>query len=275
VSTPHARTAHRRRWGAVLVAVVVTGGLALSSVPANADPAGAPSAADVAAAKAHADRKAVELGRVKARLAGADAREAAAQIAAESAAEDYNGAAASLAAAQHAARTASATATKARAAAAARRDIAGQFAASQYQQNNGLDDVSAFMAADGPGTVLDTAATLQIVNSSLSQAYDAYRVAQASAAATEATATAAQAQAQDAAAAERTAYDSAAGKAAEAAATLNAVSTQRDQLMSELARLQGVSVALANERQAALAKAAQARAEAAREAQAAADQKAA
>jgi len=135
----------------VLVAVVVTGGLALSSLPANADPAGAPSAADVAAAKAHADSKAVEVGRVKSQLAGADARERAAQIAAESAVEDYNGAAAVLATAHAAARKASAAATKARADAADRRDIAGQFAASQYQQTNGLDDVSAFMAAARPG----------------------------------------------------------------------------------------------------------------------------
>lgn len=185
---------------------------------------------------------------MKSALAAADARERTAQIAAESAAEDYNGAAATLATAQAAALKATTAATKARADAVARRDIVGQFAASQYQQNNGPDDVSAFMAADGPGTLLDTASTLQIVNSSLSQAYDAYRAAQASAVATEATATAAQKQAQDAATAERAAYDTAAGKAADAIATLAAVGKQRDQLMADLARLQGVSVALANQR---------------------------
>lgn len=259
----------------MVIAVVATSGLALSSLPANAVPVGAPSAADVAAAKAHADSKAVELGRVKAQLAGADARERAAQIAAEIAAEDFNGAAAALANAQAAAHKATAAATKAHADAAARRDIAGQFAASQYQQNNGLDDVSAFMAADGPGTLLDTAATLQIVNSSLSQAYHAYRAAQASAVVTESKATAAQTKAQDAATAERAAYDTAAIKAADATATLAAVGKQRDQLIADLARLQGISVALANQRQAALALAAEQRAEAAREAQAAAAEKAA
>ena len=267
-------TPYLRRWGAVVIAVVATSGLALSSLPANAVPVGAPSAADVAAAQAHADSKAVELGRVKAQLAGADARERAAQIAAEIAAEDFNGAAAALANAQAAAHKATAAATKAHADAAARRDIAGQFAASQYQQNNGLDDVSAFMAADGPGTLLDTAATLQIVNSLLSQAYHAYRAAQASAVVTESKATAAQTKAQDAATAERAAYDTAATKAADATATLAAVGKQRDQLIADLARLQGISVALANQRQAALALAAEQRAEAAREAQAAAAEKA-
>lgn len=130
------------------------------------------------------------------------------------------------------------------------------------------------MAADGPGTLLDTAATLQIVNSSLSQAYHAYRAAQASAVVTESKATAAQTKAQDAATAERAAYDTAATKAADATATLAAVGKQRDQLIADLARLQGISVALANQRQAALALAAEQRAEAAREAQAAAAEKA-
>jgi len=46
----------------VLVVLVVTSGSALYGLPANADPAGASSAADVSAAKAHADSKAVELG---------------------------------------------------------------------------------------------------------------------------------------------------------------------------------------------------------------------
>lgn len=281
MSTPHVhptrlrRSLRHRRWGATFVALVVITGLAMSTVPASADPAGAPSAGDVAAAKAQADSKAVELGRVRSRLAGADARERAAQIAAESAAEDYNGAAAALATAHAAERTAAATATKARVEASARRDVAGQFAASQYQQNNGLDDVSAFMTADGPGTLLDTAATLQLVNSSLSQAYAAYRAAQSVAVAMETTATAAQAKAQDAATAERAAYGNAAGKAADAAATLTEVATQRDQLMQESARLQGISVALANQRQAALARAAEQRAEAARAAAAAAAKKAA
>lgn len=62
MSRPNVRTPRVRRWGAVLVVLVVTSGSALYGLPANADPAGASSAADVSAAKAHADSKAVELG---------------------------------------------------------------------------------------------------------------------------------------------------------------------------------------------------------------------
>ena len=214
-STSGARTTRATRWGAAVISTGVCLGLVLTGTPAGAQPGApaAPSAADVAAAKASALGKAAELGQVKAQLAAADARERAAGIAAESAAEDYNGAALALADAKAAATKARAAATRARADADARRAVAGQFAASSYQQTNGLAGVNAFMSADGPGTLLDTAATLSMVDSSLAQAYAAYRAAQSVAAAKQSVAATAQATADAAATAQKAAYDVAKGRA--------------------------------------------------------------
>ena len=233
--------------------VLLTTGLTFATVTAaQADPPGAPSAGEVAAAKQRADAKAVEVARIRGALVAADAASRAGQIAAQSAAEDYNESQARLAMAEAATAKARKAAEAATNDVAKRRDLAGRFAAASYQGNSELSSVSSLFSADGPQSLLEAASTRTMVDTTLSNAYDSYRAALAMARVAKEQADDAEAAQEKATKAMQSAFAKAKAAATKAEATAVAVAKRKSALVAELARLDGISVDLAKKRQQAL-----------------------
>jgi cell wall-associated NlpC family hydrolase len=241
------------RVGRIALGALLTAGLTLATVSAaQADPPGAPSAGDVAAAKQRADDKAGEVARIRGDLLAADAAARSAQDTAESAAEDYNQAQAELSMAQAATAKARKASDAATADVAKRRDLAGRFAAASYQGNSELSSVSSLFSADGPESLLEAAATRTMVDTTLSNAYDSYRASLAMARVAKDQADAAEATQAKATKAAASALARAKTAAATAEATAVSVAQRKSVLVAELARLDNISVALARKRQRAL-----------------------
>jgi cell wall-associated NlpC family hydrolase len=269
-----------RRWttlvGRTALGALLTAGLTLATVTAaQADPPGAPSAGDVAAAKQRADDKAGEVARIRGDLLAADAAARTAQDAAESAAEDYNQAQAELAMAKAVTAKARKASDSATADVAKRRDLAGRFAAASYQGNSDLSSVSSLFSADGPESLLEAASTRTMVDTTLSNAYDSYRASLAMAQVAREQADTAEAAQTKATKAAHAAFKRAKDAAASAEATAAAVAQRKTELVAELARLDNISVALARKRQQALEAERRRKAEAAARAKAEAARKAA
>ncbi len=236
-----------------------------------------PSQAQVQQARDRAAHKQRDVGAIKARLLLANQREQSAQLRAEQASEAYNGAMWRLEQARQRLDQARADAAKARAKVADERDRLGALVAASYQQGDQLSSLSALMGADGPEGVLDQYVGFQGASTSLQSDYQRFAAADALARVFERQAAQAKADQVSLAAKARAARDAAAGAARKAQTEADAVRVEKARLVRELARAQGVSVALARQRQAALEEIARKRAEARarREARAAARAKAA
>ena len=232
---------------------LLTAGLTLTTVTAaQGDPPGAPSAREVAAAKARAADKAGEVARIRGDLLAADAAARTAHNTAESAAEDYLESKAELAMAEAATAKARKAAKAATSDVAKRRDLAGRFAAASYQGNSELSSVSSLFSADGPQSLLEAASTRTMVDTTLSNAYDSYRASLAMARVAKQQADDAEAAQAKATKAMKSAFAKAKAAAARAEATAASVAQRKNALVAELAHLDGISVALAKKRQEAL-----------------------
>jgi cell wall-associated NlpC family hydrolase len=242
-----------RRASAVLAAVVVSGVL-VSSMPADAHPV-YPSKQRVNAAKAAVRGKAAQVKAIEAQLAQAAAQVEAAQNAAETAAEFYNFQMGKLADATAAAQTAQAAADAAARKAGLAQTQIGKLAAEAYM-NGGMGNLAAIVSSGGPDQVLDRAAGLQVVSGirqqTLAQASQVKVVAKI----LQQQAGVALARQKAAATAAAQAKAAAEAQAAAAAAKKVAVAKQQGTLIAQLAQLQRISVTLAKQRQAGLAKAA-------------------
>ncbi|MEH3075356.1 MAG: C40 family peptidase [Quadrisphaera sp.] len=222
-----------------------------------------PSQSEVDAARAAAGDKAGQVAAVQAELAAAQAALDTAQVQAAVAAEAYDAAATELATRTTAAQSAAVAALDAQQRAEQARAAVGRLAAGTYRSGGGLDRVSAFMSADGPQDLLDRAALLDVVSQSTDRAYEQLRAAESVAGLLQQQSAEALAQQQQAAAAAQSARD-AASSAADAATAMVATTQQRSaELVAQLAQLQGISTALAAQRQAGLAAQAAAAADAA------------
>ncbi len=193
---------------------------------------------------------------VRAQLAAADARMRDAAVRAEQAAERYNGARWHLQQARRDARVAEQHARIATADAAHTRHSYAATVVSSYELGPSLSPLSALTGSAGISTVVRRMATLQNAQSAMDHTYDAYRASSTLAGVASAQADAARARAQTLATRARQARDRAAAAATAAQQTTQAIAARKTQLIHRLATLQHVSVALAEQRQAGIEKAA-------------------
>ncbi|MET9019747.1 C40 family peptidase [Actinopolymorpha sp. NPDC004070] len=249
---------------ALLVGVVVVA----TAVPAAADPADPPSIPSrhqVEVARGRAADAAADVGQVQARLADADARLRALDVATQTAVEEYDTAVYGRTKAGHAADAAAARADRARRQAEERRRDVARLAVADYSQDGRLTEIVAYLDAEGPRTMLDRASTASMVSTSANDAYQRLRASQAVShvLAQEATASADVAR-RRAADADRARQQAIAALAAQTRA-VGSIETEKAALAARLAELQKISTDLATKRQEGLAEQARQRAEAARQ----------
>ncbi|HTW18059.1 MAG TPA: C40 family peptidase [Nocardioides sp.] len=236
----------------ITVATALLSGAAGLGVAAADETDDVPTRQEVEQAQGAAVAAASTVDEVRARLALANARLEAASMQAAQAAEAYNGArwrADEARRAAEKARTAAGTAAADQE--GMRRDYADLMVAS-YQDTPQLAALQAITEADGLSSMLQTASTLRSGQAALDQRYDELRAA--TVVATTAADRAEDAQdTADAAADEALAARDAATAAADSAnAEAAAVAAEKTRLIADLARLQDISVALAERRQAGL-----------------------
>ncbi len=261
-----------RRAAPLLAALLLCAVCELSSPPlAVADPSpptpqtqggrAFPSRAQVDDARARAVRKAEDVSAISTRLLLADQRLEAADVRAEQASEAYNGAMWRLQQARVAYRAARRVADRARRTVAVQRDRMGALVAQSYQNGGDLSALTAMVGAKGADGVLDQYAAFQGASTSLQADYQRYAATDSLAGVFESQARAARARQERMAAAARAAQSAAAAAAQAAQGEASAVAAEKTTLLGQLARAQHISVALAGQREAALAQIARRRAE--------------
>jgi cell wall-associated NlpC family hydrolase len=236
----------------VLALTLVTGGVSQLAVAAD-DPGGTtPSQQDVDNAKAAAQAKATDVETVQAQLAVANQRLQQSAIAAQQAAEAYNGARYRLQQARRAARAAEAHADQATRVVTRQRHAYADAMVTSYELAPGLNALSAITKSDGIQTVLDTTTTLDNAENALDDQYDEYRAAATIAGVASSQAEQARAAADTAEEESRAARDRARAAEQSAAADAQSIAAEKTRLIGELARLQDISIELAQQRQSAL-----------------------
>ncbi|WP_157538473.1 MULTISPECIES: C40 family peptidase [unclassified Nocardioides] len=244
--------------GTGLLALVLTAGVV---APAIADSDGAdgtgrpgkPSVAEVREAREDAAAAKSDVDRVRERLAAADAALDAASIRAAKAAEAWNGARWQAQQARRAERVAAAASARSDRALAEQKESYRDVVLTTHNMGIDLNIATSMIAADGMESLLEQTATNDRVRALLEQQRQDYDAAADLAADAEQAATDAAAEADRTLAAARTARDAAQAEAGAAAATARQVGQQKVRLVRTLARLEGVSVAVAQRRQDALA----------------------
>jgi peptidoglycan DL-endopeptidase CwlO len=208
-----------------------------------------PSRSDVRAARDAADGKAAEVAAVQARLASAQGRLRDTAIRVAQAEEAFNRARWNYREARRAQRAAERIHATTETQLGTMRDEYVDVVVSSYEMSPSLTAMAAILESDGITTVVDRTASLQNAQAAMDQVYDDYDAAAllagvSSDQATEArlAADALREDTKQARAAARETQRAAAGEA-------DAVAAERVDLIGELARLQGISVALAEERQ--------------------------
>ncbi|WP_244931187.1 C40 family peptidase [Nocardioides sp. W7] len=253
--------------GLTLATALLSGaaGLGIAAADETTD---LPTRQQVEQAQGAAREAAGTVDEVRARLALANSRLETASVAAAQAAEAYNGA-------RWRAEEAQRTAQEARAAAGAaavdqeslRQDYA-DLMVSSYQETPQLAALAAITEADGISSMLTTTSALRAGQAALDQRYDELRAATVIAESAAGRAEDAQDEADLAAGDALIARNAAAAAADSANAQAVAVAEEKTRLIADLARLQDISVALAERRQAGLEERARAAAAAAAERQA-------
>ncbi len=241
------------------VGVAVALGLALSltippvaGLPALADPADTPSRQEVRDARTAAADKARDVDAVQADLAAANERLQQSAIEAAQATEAWNGARYRLDQARQAASAADERAGIARTDVDRQQDAYADALVSSYEMSPALTAVASMVQADGIGTVVQQSTTMRAAESALDSRYDGFVAASTLASVAVDQAESARAEAAAAQVAARDARDAARAAADAAAAEASAIAGRKGELIQELAELQDVSVALAEQRQEAL-----------------------
>lgn len=249
---------------AALALVLVTGGAVASA--AVADDHGVPSRREVHDSRVAVQQAADTVAGVRAQLVVADQRLEQTAIAAGQASEAYNGARWRAAQARQAARSAQQRAQVAAADLVEQQQAYAHAMVASYEMSPGLTALSAVISSEGIGTVVERTTSLHNAANALDTTYQRYRAASTLADLASQQAQDAETDAVDAADAAREAKQSAQAAADRAATEASAIAAQKSTLIAQLARLQHVSVRLAERRQSALEQqAAQAAADAAQE----------
>ena len=215
-----------------------------------------PSKEQVHHARQEAAQAADDVAGIKAALAQADLRMQAAAVRAEQAAEHYNGARWQLQQARRDARVADRHAAIAAADASQQRHSYAATVVASYEEGPSLSPISAVTGSNGLPAVVSKMATLQNAQDAMDHTYDSFRASSTLAGVASTQAETARARAEALATQARQARDRAAAAAAAANRETQAIAAQKTQLIHRLARLQHVSVALAEQRQAGIEQAA-------------------
>jgi peptidoglycan DL-endopeptidase CwlO len=266
---PVRRLAHPLAGRLAILGLTTALSLGLVGVPvASGDPGAGggsggafPSQEQVDRAKARAEQKAHDVGALKARLLMANQRLDAANVRAEQASEAYNGAMWRLEQAEQAYRQARADAEHARRTVASQRNRIGALVAQSYQNGGDLSALNAMMSADGPQGVMDQYVAFQGASTSLQADYKRFAAADALAQVFEGKARHAKAEQVRLAAKAARARDAAVASADAAQAEATDIAAEKENLITQLAAAQNISVDLARKRQAALEEIARKRAE--------------
>lgn len=245
--------------GTGLAALVLTAVVCIPAAQADppADPAvpggaGTPSATDVRAARDRVGVAEGEVAAIQQRLAGAAATLDAATVRAAKATEAWNGARWAARNARAAARQASAESDLADQVLATHEDAFRDAVITAQGMGLELSLVEAVVDADGIDALLEQSSASEHVQALFDQRRDDYLAAADAATAAADAASAASAEAERTLADARTARDRARAAVAEAETLSARVEGRRTRLVKRLARLQGVSVAVAREHQAAV-----------------------
>jgi cell wall-associated NlpC family hydrolase len=243
------------------------GGIAAASA-APSDHHVYPSRQQVHHARHQARQAADDVAGIKAQLVQADLDAQAAAVTAEQAAEKFNGARWQL---QQARRDARVADQHARIAATDARHQRHSYAATvvtSYELGPELSPLSALQGTDGLQSVASKMATLQNAQSAMDHRFDSYSASSTLAGVARTQAEAARTKAAALAAQAKQARDQAAAAAAAADRASQEIADRKAQLLHRLARMQHISVSLAQQRQAGIEKAAQEAAQRAAEAKA-------
>jgi cell wall-associated NlpC family hydrolase len=256
---------------ALAVATTVAVTLPLTGV-ASADPKPTPSQAQVERAKHDVTVKKQSVAQLEGALAAATARMEAASVAAEAAAERYNGAIWRLSEARKQSRQAELNAREAVASVDRQRDGIVTLVTDSYQNGTELNSATAMMSDEGPKGLMNRYGVVESAGDSMEARYDAFRTASAQAKKYAAKAARAQKH-QQALAAESKKLAISAGQAANAAgAAANQISDQKQKLLQAVAAAEHISLDLATRRHAALERIARQKAAAAAKAKQVAEQ---
>jgi cell wall-associated NlpC family hydrolase len=231
-----------------------------------------PSQAQVDRAKAAVASKKQNVAQLEAALNAATARMEAASLAAESAAERYNGAMWQLTLARQAYQVAVGQERQAKANVETQRSGIVTLVTDSYQNGTDLNTATAMMSDEGPKGLMNRYGVVASAGDSMEARYEAFRTASAQAAVYAARAAKAQRH-QVALTAEAKKLAAAAGQAAAAAGdAANQIASQKQLLMVALAKAEHISVGLATSRHNALERIARQKAAVAARAKQAAEQ---
>jgi cell wall-associated NlpC family hydrolase len=234
-----------------VLAVCLAGTMALTPVPAKADPKPPviPSQSTVDAAKRAAAAKAAQVATIEQQLAAANDRLERLGIESGKADEAYNGAMYRLQQAKTDAAAAADRAKKAELTLDTQRRQIGRFAAASYQGGGDLAKIGPLLTSEGPQQLLDSAGAARSVSQAMQGSFLRFT-------ATQVVSNAFKVQADQAvtkvkAATDEAAKAKAAAEAAEAnqAAAVTAIGAQRKQQIAQLATLRNTSVQVAEQRQ--------------------------
>ena len=249
-------------------------GAGLPAASAAQDDPPVPSRAQVDAARARAADVAESVGAIKAQLVLADQQLQAVSLRAEQAVETWNGARYELQQARTDALQAQRRVRMALSRLAHEREQVAGVTVSAFQSGNDLSRVGTLVTGGSPEQFLAEVSAFTSTSAALQAHYDAYNAARSVSAVLAQQADAAVDRRQAAAARAQQAKRAAATAMSDAQTMVGQVAAQKDRLVAELADAQGISVALAHQRQTALAEAARERAEAQAAAQARAEARA-
>jgi cell wall-associated NlpC family hydrolase len=226
---------------------------------ASAEPGGDhvyPSRQQVHDARHRADRAADDVAGIRAQLAQADLDAQAAAVTAEQAAERYNGARWELQKARRDARVAERHAQIAYADARHQRHAYAATVVASYEMGPALSPISALQGSDGLQSVISRMSTLQNAQAAMDHTFDSYTASSTLAGVASDQADTARARAESLAATAKEARDAAASAAVAADQASQEIAARKTQLLHRLAKLQHISVSLAEERQAGIERAA-------------------
>lgn len=255
------------RVGVTALALALVAGIGSVATAAVASPSGGhhvyPSREQVHAARDRAAHAADDVNGIKAALAAADLQLQTASMRAEQAAEAYNGARWQLQQARREARVAERHARLAGADATEQRNAYAATVVTSYELGPSLSPLSAVTDSNGLDAVVSKLSTIQTAQSTMDHTYDSFVASSTLAKVASDQADAARTQAATLAARAKQARDQAEAAASAADAAAQSIAAQKTTLIHRLARLQHVSVALAEQRRTGIEQAAE---EAARQA---------
>src|SRR3954469_17225888 len=236
---------HRVGAAALALSLITGLGVAASAAASSGGHHVYPSKEQVHDAQHRAARAADNVAGIRAQLAQADLRAQAAAVAAEQAAERYNGARWDLQRARRGARLAERHARIATADAKHQRHSYAATVVTSYEMGPSLSPLAALQGSNGLNSVVSSMSALQNAQDAMDHTFDSYAASSTLAGVASDQADAARAEAATLAARARQARNAAAAAAAAADRIAQQIAARKTQLIHRMAKLQHISVSLA------------------------------